>query len=173
MKETDSLQEIVNYMEGIESDAKKIQESISQSKGKGNVSLNAIILVIGCIALSNLYFASDLVQELDVIMRTMTKMYGQFGEMSQRMHGMRLHVDNMSKNITLMPVMVEQMGHMSSNMGIIKDNVTNISSNMSEMRGRVDSLNQDVTVMSQLFHSTNNKIVQIRHNVNNMSRVMP
>jgi hypothetical protein len=167
------LHKIVDYLGRTEQELRLAQDQEMGSAKRTNRMIQVMFSVIGMIALANLYFVADLAQEVRVVIRSMTKMYVQFGDMSEQMSAMRVHVDGMSDNIAMMPIMVEQMSAISANMESMRENVTGMRGHMVNMNGRVASMNQDIGTMTVLFRDVNGKMVAMRHQVGQMSQVVP
>lgn len=138
-----------------------------------NRTIHGIFIGIGIIALVNIYYIGDFAQETRVIVRDMVTMYTQFGEMSERMSGMRHHVSGMEDNIALMPFMAEQMTMMSSNMLMMRADVSDMNTHMYSMTQRVGTMGQDIGSMNRLFRNVNGTLTRMHYHVNQMSRVVP
>lgn len=173
MNERENLQKIVDYLQRTEHDMQHSKENEVRHARNTNVMIQIMFGVIGVIALANLYFVADLAQEVRVVIRSMTKMYVQFGEMSAQMSTMRSHVAGMSDNIAMMPIMVEQMTIMSDNMARMQDDVTAMRWHMINMNQQVSSMNQDIDTMTLLFRDVNGKVITMRYHVGQMSNVVP
>jgi gamma-glutamyl-gamma-aminobutyrate hydrolase PuuD len=167
------LHKIVDYLQRTEQDLRTSQEAEMGSAKRTNRMIQSMFGIIGVIALLNLYFVANLAQEVRVVIRSMTKMYEQFGDMSGQMSAMRVHVGNMSENIAMMPIMVEQMGAISANMESMKGDVNAMRSHMVNMNGQVSSMNQDIGTMTVLFRDVTGKVVGMRQQVGQMSQVVP
>lgn len=173
MDERDYLKKIVAYLRQSENDMRRSQALENRYTLRTNRMIQIIFSVIGIVALLNLYFVGDLAQEVRAVIRSMDKMYVQFGEMSEQMSAMRQHVASMSDNITLMPVMVEEMTAMSDNMALMKEDVAAMRGRMVNMNRQVASMNQDIGTMMLLFREVNGKVVTMRYHVGQMSNVVP
>ncbi|QEP44717.1 hypothetical protein D5085_17195 [Ectothiorhodospiraceae bacterium BW-2] len=173
MANRDNLETIVNHLRQTEEDIRQDQAQQQRRVQRTNRMIQLLFGLIGSIALVNLYFVGDLAQEVQIIIRSMTKMYTQFGEMSERMSGMRHHVDSMSDNIAFMPIMVEQMEMMSHKMGSMEHDVSAMRQSVTEMGGNVATMRGDIGTMNALFRSVNSKMDLMRHRVGEMSRVVP
>ncbi len=173
MNDIRALQTVVAHLERAESDIRNDQASSRAYEKRASRLIHSLYLVIGSMALINLYFVGDLAQEVQVIIRSMNKMYTQFGQMSERMHGMRYHVSGMGEQMALMPVMVEQMGSISGQMSQMEQEVTLMRGALIEIGDRVHSIGGDIGVMDRLFYEVNGKVFRMRHNVGQMSRMVP
>jgi hypothetical protein len=170
---SDPIEKIVDHLERSEASLRATQErSREQERRTGNL-IQALFLAIAAIALVNIYYVNDLFQEVKVIMRSMTTMYTRFGEMSERVHGMRGHVESMSGQIGLMPVMVEQMGNMSERMAGMRGDVGEMRERLASMTGEVSVMEQDIGSMSLMLHDVTGKVIHIRRSVGAMSNVVP
>lgn len=167
------LQSIAQNLKQMEEDLQIIHDNARKTEKKTRLLIHSLFLVIGGFALVNLYFVNDLAQEIKVIVKSMNRMYVHFGEMSDRVDGMRQHVENMGDNISLMPVMVEQMTDMSDNMGQMKANVGGMKSKLTVMRQKVSIMNQDITEMAGRFRNVNHNVRHMSRDVRDMSDVVP
>lgn len=173
MNERENLQKIVDYLQRTEIDMLQSRNHEVRRARNTNIMIQIMFGIIGVIALANLYFVADLAQEVKIVIRSMTKMYVQFGEMSAQMSAMRNHVAGMSDNIAMMPIMVEQMSSISDNMTAMQDDVAAMRWHMINMNRQVSSMNQDIGTMTLLFRDVNGKVVTMRYHVGQMSNVVP
>ncbi|WP_006786638.1 hypothetical protein [Thiorhodospira sibirica] len=173
MQHRDELAHILHRLKQTEESIRATQAIDAGLARRTQRLLQIVFLLIGLVALVNLYFVSDLAQETQIIIRNMTTMYEQFGEMSERMSGMRTHVSAMGQNIALMPVMVDQMDMISRNMLSMEHDVSGMRTHMQHLTGHVHVMYQDIHTMNLLFRDVNGKLVHMRYYVGHMSNVVP
>lgn len=168
-----NLEKIHDRLEKIEEDIRETQAIDASQEQRTSRFIHILIFIIAMVALTNLYFVGDLAQQVQILMRNMTKTYVHFGEMTDRMHWMTHHVKQMDDSISLMPVVVDQLWAMSEDMHIMDQQVHGISTLMNNMTRNVYFVNHDITQMSSIFRDVNGKLVHIRQNVRQMANVVP
>ncbi len=77
---------------------------------RGSAALvRALVLIMGVLALANLWFVYDLTQEIRQVIAGMDEMRGHFGRVSARMADIQARTAAMEQDVGLMPVVGAQM----------------------------------------------------------------
>jgi DNA anti-recombination protein RmuC len=169
----EKIQLIIHNLTQVEDDLRRVHEQSRKIEKKTGIIIQTLFVIIGSFALINLYFVNDLAQEIKVIVKNMNKMYVHFGEMSDRVDGMRYHIVNMGDNMALMPIMVDQMSNMSVKMQTMKINVSGMKNKIIVMRKSVSIMNNDISEMAGRFRHVNHNVYQMRRDVKVMSDIIP
>jgi methyl-accepting chemotaxis protein len=173
MSDSEELIALATRLEAMEQEALSVRERSKIIQRRTNRVIHVVFAFIGAMALVNLYFINDLSGEVKVVARSMVEMYTNFGQMSERMQRIRIHVQNMAGNVKTMPIMAQQMEGMSGYMGEMRSDVEGMSTRMESMQQHVESMNRDIFEMAVRFQNMNNSVYGLGSDVRDMSNILP
>jgi hypothetical protein len=138
---------------------------------RGSAALvRALVLIMGVLALANLWFVYDLTQEVRQVIAGMDEMRGHFGRVSGRMADIQASTAAMEQDVGLMPVVGAQMQQIGGDLDIMRAAVAAMRGSTGTMDTRMDALNRDLADMSVRFRSLNRSVGAIGADVDQMAR---
>lgn len=173
MGPADSLEKIVRHLEKVEADIRESQVEDAEQVRRTNRFTQTMVAALAAVALVNLYFVGELAQEIELLIRNMNRSIVHLEEMGDRMTGMQLHFEGIGASAGHLPIVVDQMVAISGRMGEIEQDLGGIRTRMGQMSGHVGVLETDVQTMTAMFREVNGKLVHIRHNMRQVSGVVP
>lgn len=162
-----SLDKIVLHLQKIEDDIRQKQVADAQQVHHTNRFTQTMV------ALVNLYFVGELAHEIQVLIRNMDRSVVHLEEMGDRMTGMQVHVQRIGDSASRLPIVVDQMASIGAGMQGVEEDLGGVRGSMQRMSDHVAALDQDVALMTGVFREVNGKLVHIRHNMGQMSNVVP
>ena len=162
-----SLDKIVLHLQKIEDDIRQKQVADAQQVHHTNRFTQTMV------ALVNLYFVGELAHEIQVLIRNMDRIVVHLEEMGDRMTGMQVHVQRIGDSASRLPIVVDQMASIGAGMQGVEEDLGGVRGRMQRMSDHVAALDQDVALMTGVFREVNGKLVHIRHNMGQMSNVVP
>ncbi|RKT43839.1 hypothetical protein [Thiocapsa rosea] len=167
--QTDRINEI---LKGTEADlTRRIRDQ--KKAGRKAIAPRVFFVLIGILALANLYFVNQLTMEIRAIISNLNEMYGHFATVSGRMSEIRGDMTRMEQEIRLMPVLREQMETLAVKVERMNRDVGEMTESMGEMDGRVGTINASVSDMALRFRGLNQKVGQMGLDVDQMARPVP
>ncbi|TVS08693.1 MAG: hypothetical protein EA417_22195 [Gammaproteobacteria bacterium] len=168
-----SLDTIVRHLQKIEDDIRQKQVADAEHVHRTNRFTQTMVAGLALVALLNLYFVGELAHEIEVLIRNMDRSVVHLEEMGDRMTGMQVHVQRIGDSAGRLPIVVDQMGSIGAGMQGVEEDLGGVRGRMERMRDHVAVLDQDVELMTGMFREVNGKLVHIRHNMRQMSNVVP
>lgn len=168
-----SLDKIVLHLQKIEDDIRQKQVADAQQVRHTHRFTKTMVAGLALVALLNLYFVGELAHEIDVLIRNMDRSVVHLEEMGDRMTGMQVHVHRIGESAGRLPIVVDQMASIGAGMQGVEADLGGVRGRMQRMTGHVAVLDQDVGLMTGMFRDVNGKLVHIRHNMGQMSNVVP
>lgn len=162
-----SLDKIVLHLQKIEDDIRQKQVADAQQVHHTNRFTQTMV------ALVNLYFVGELAHEIQVLIRNMDRSVVHLEEMGDRMTGMQVHVQRIGDSASRLPIVVDQMASIGAGMQGVEEDLGGVRGSMQRMSDHVAALDQGVALMTGVFREVNGKLVHIRHNMGQMSNVVP
>lgn len=173
MSESDRIERLHSVLERLEADLHTSSEAVAQRSRGVALLVRVLSLVMGSLALANLYFVNDLTQEVRVVIARMDEMTGHFGRVSQRMSDIRATAADMEGNVAMMPVVAAQMREIGGYLDGMRAGVDRMEASTAAIDGRLDRLNLDVADMSVRFRSLNRSVGAMGGDVEQMARPVP
>lgn len=141
---------------------------------RGSAALvRGLVLVMGVLALANLWFVYDLTQEVRQVIAGMDEMRGHFARVSARLADIRDSTIAMERDVGLMPVVDAQMRQIGGDLDRMRAAVADMQGSTRTMDARMDGLNQDLADMSLRFRSLNRSVGAMGADVDQMARPVP
>lgn len=141
---------------------------------RGSAALvRALVLIMGVLALGNLWFVYDLTQEVRQVIAGMDEMRGHFGRVSARMADIRTSAAAMEHDVGLMPVVGAQMHQIGGDLDRMRAAVAAMRGTTGTMDARMDGLNRDLADMTVRFRSLNRSVGTMGADVEQMARPVP
>lgn len=168
-----SLDKIVLHLQKIEDDIRQKQVADAQQVHHTNRFTQTMVAGLALVALVNLYFVGELAHEIQVLIRNMDRSVVHLEEMGDRMTGMQVHVQRIGDSASRLPIVVDQMASIGTGMKGVEEDLGGVRGRMQRMSNHVAALDQDVALMTGVFREVNGKLVHIRHNMGQMSNVVP
>ncbi|WP_019626207.1 hypothetical protein [Thioalkalivibrio sp. ALJT] len=167
------LDKIVRHLEHVEDDIRQTQLEHAAHERRTDRFMQITVASLAAVALLNLYFVGELAHEIGVLVRNMDRTLVHLEEIEDRMTGMELHFQQVGENAGRLPIVVDQMTSISARMQEIERDLGGVSGHMHQMSSHVAEMDRNVRFMTHSFRNVNGKLVHIRHNVREMSRVVP
>ncbi|MCU0835246.1 MAG: hypothetical protein MUC77_12575 [Chromatiaceae bacterium] len=141
---------------------------------RGSAALvRALVLIMGVLALANLWFVYDLTQEIRQVIAGMDEMRGHFGRVSARMADIQARTAAMEQDVGLMPVVGAQMQQIGGDLDHMRAAVASMRGTTGAMDVRMDDLNRDLADMTVRFRSLNRSVGAMGADVDQMARPVP
>ena len=129
-----------------------------------------VLIMLGILALINLYLIQDLAQGMLSMTRNMDSMYGNFALVSRDMQTITQAVVGMNERVRSLPVMKEDMVLMSQDMASMNRDVQLMDQSLAGMDQDVAAITNGVTDMAWRFDQLTQTIQGMGYNVNQMSQ---
>jgi hypothetical protein len=168
-----SLDKIVRHMQKIEDDIRQKQVADAEQVHHTNRFTQTMVAALALVALVNLYFVGELAHEIEVLIRNMDRSVVHLEEMGDRMTGMQVYVQRIGDSAGRLTIVVDQMASIGAGMQGVEEDLSGVRVRMQRMSDHVAVLDRDVELMTGVFREVNGKLVHIRHNMGQMSNVMP
>ena len=168
-----SLDKIVRHLEKIEGDIRQKQVADAEQVHHTNRFTQIMVVGLALVALVNLYFVGELAHEIGVLIRNMDRSVVHLEKMGDQMTGMQVHVQRIGDSAGRLPIVVDQMASISAGMQAVEEDLGGVRGRMQHMSEHVAVLDGDVELMTRVFREVNGKLVHIRHNMGQMSNVVP
>lgn len=163
---------IIEILRGTEADlTQRIRDQ--RKAGRKAIAPRAFFVLIGILALANLYFVNQLTMEIRAIITNLNEMYGHFATVSGRMSEIRDDMTRMEQEVRLMPVLREQMEALAMQVAQMNEDVGAMTGHLVEMEQRVGGMTTSVSDMSVRFRALNQKVGQMGLDVDQMARPVP
>jgi uncharacterized protein YoxC len=163
---------IIEILRGTETDlTRRLRDQKKASRRA--VAPRVFCVLIGILALANLYFVNQLMMETRAIIANLNEMYGHFATVSGRMSEIRDDMALMEQEVRLMPVLHEQMEALAMKVAQMNEDVGAMTGNLVEMQQRVGGMTASVSDMSVRFRALNQKVGQMGLDVDQMARPVP
>lgn len=163
---------IIEILRGTETDlTRRIRDQKKASRRA--VAPRVFFVLIGILALANLYFVNQLMMETRAIIANLNEMYGHFATVSGRVSEIRDDMALMEQEVRLMPVLHEQMEALAMKVAQMNEDVGAMTGNLVEMQQRVGGMTASVSDMSVRFRALNQKVGQMGLDVDQMARPVP
>ncbi|NCA71930.1 MAG: hypothetical protein EOM91_18000 [Sphingobacteriia bacterium] len=172
MRDEAQTERIIRILKATETNLTARARSQHEASHKA-LAPRVVFVLIGILALANLYFVSQLTLEIRTIIANLNEMHGHVSTLSQRMSRIRDEIQAMGQEVRLMPVLREQMQSLAGQVGGLESDVGLMTGTLVEMEQRVGSMNVDVGDMALRFRQLNQKVGQIGLDVNQMARPVP
>lgn len=141
--------------------------------GRKAVAPRVFFVLIGVLALANLYFVNQLTMEIRAIISNLNEMYGHFATVSARMSDIRDDMTQMEQEVRLMPVLREQMTALAVKVERMNADVGDMTGSLVEMDQRVGAINTSVSDMALRYRGLNQTLGQMGADVDQMARPVP
>lgn len=168
-----SLDKVLRRLEQVEEDIRQNQMEDAAQVRRTYRFTQTMVAGLAVVALVNLYFVGELAQEIELLIRNMDRSVVHLEEMGDRMTGMQLHFERIGESAGRLPIVVDQMTSISAGMQDIERDLGGIRGRMEHMTEHLATMDDDVRVMTYAFREVNGKLVHIRHNMAQMSNVVP
>jgi len=168
-----SLDKIVRHLQKIEDDIRQKQVADAEQVHHTNRFTQTMVAALALVALVNLYFVGELAHEIEVLIRNMDRSVVHLEEMGDRMTGMQVYVQRIGDSAGRLTIVVDQMASIGAGMQGVEEDLGGVRVRMQRMSDHVAVLDRDVELMTGVFREVNGKLVHIRHNMGQMSNVMP
>ncbi len=173
MNELDRINRFDELLQRLEHDqAQRLQRSRERAKGAGTM-IAVLIVVLGSLALANLYFVNALTQEGRVVIAQMNEMTRYVETVSERMHSIRDEVNAMNTPVALMPVIGEQMHALAQQVARMERSIGTMRQSTTQIDGHIGGLDTSFTDMATRFRVLNSRLNAMRHDVEQMARPVP
>jgi methyl-accepting chemotaxis protein len=173
MSESDQVERLLRSLRRLESDLVERTARASQRSRRVENLVRALAVIMGALALSNLYFVNDLTQEVRAAIANMDEMTDYFDRVSATMSAIRQTVSGMQDHVAVMPVVTAQTREIAGRMDSMRDSVTGLNATTTTLKHRMDVMNLTVVDMAHRFRSLNQSVGLMGRDVNQMSRPVP
>lgn len=173
MLDTSQTERIMQLLETTEAELTRRVRVETAASGRTSLVPRVVFILIGILALANLYFVNQLTLEVRAIITHLNEMYGHFGTVAGRMSDIRADMGRIERVILLMPVLDEQMSALAREIEGMRVDMDAMTASLSEMDQRVGAMNQAVTDMALRFRTLNQKVGQMGLDVDQMARPVP
>jgi methyl-accepting chemotaxis protein len=173
MSESDQVERLLRSLRRLESDLVERSAQASQRSRGVATLVRALAIVMGALALANLYFVNDLTQEVRAAIANMDEMTDYFGRVAASMSAIRKTVSTMQDHVRVMPVVAAQTREIAGRMDSMRDSVTGLNGTTATLKHRMDVMNLTVVDMAHRFRSLNQSVGLMGRDVNQMSRPVP
>lgn len=168
-----SLDKIVRHLEKVEDDIQQKQMADAEQVRHTHRFTQTMVAALALVALVNLYFVGELAHEIELLIRNMDRSVVHLEEMNHRVTELQFHVQRIGESAGRLPIVVDQMASIGAGMDGVEAELGGVRGHMRRMSDHVGVLDQDVGQMTGLFRQVNGKLVHIRHNMGQMSNVVP
>lgn len=172
MLDTPQTDRIIEILKGTEADLTQRIRTQNQA-GRKAVAPRVFFVLIGVLALANLYFVNQLTMEIRAIITNLNEMYGHFATVSARMSDIRDDMTRMEQEVRLVPVLREQMTALAVNIEQMNADVDDMTGSLVEMDQRVGAINMSVSDMALRYRGLNQTLGQMGADVDQMARPVP
>jgi methyl-accepting chemotaxis protein len=132
-----------------------------------------LALLVGALALSNLYFVNDLTDEVRLVINRIQEMQELFTRVSGRMDEMSVEVASIEQNVLLMPVIADQMREMAAHVVAMEQSVSYMDRATDSLDLAIESIDGNVREMSLRFRGLNMSVGAMGVDVDQMARPLP
>ncbi|MBK1645502.1 hypothetical protein CKO25_12780 [Thiocapsa imhoffii] len=172
MPDSHQIDRIIEILDGTETALTKRIRDQEQAE-RTAIAPRLFFVLIGALALANVYFVSQLTLEMRSIISNLNDMYGHFATVSVRMSDIRADMTRMEQEIRLMPVLQEQMTALAHEIATMNQDVGTMTSTVVDMEQRVGTINRSVVELALRFRGLNQKVGQMSLDVDQMARPVP
>lgn len=173
MQEKYYLQSTHELLSKIESDVSHRNRRLKKSQHRLDRVMMFFFLIIGVIALMNLYFIYNWGQEVRTIVHEMDELYQHVHTMSGQMISMGNSVVQLETETALMPIMNEELNKFVNSMQTMQTQTQNIHHNMIDLNDSFTGISQDVTQMNGQIQGLNQQMNQMNMSVYEMGKSIP
>lgn len=173
MSESDQVERLLRSLRRLESDLVERSAQASQRSRGVTTLVRALAIIMGALALANLYFVNDLTQEVRAAIANMDEMTDYFGRVAASMSAIRKTVSTMQDHVRVMPVVTAQTREIAGHMDSMRDSVTGLNGTTTTLQHRMDVMTLTVVDMAHRFRSLNQSVGLMGRDVNQMSRPVP
>jgi methyl-accepting chemotaxis protein len=173
MSESDRIERLRGTLTELDRDLETRTEKASKrSRGVADL-VRLLALLMGGLALANLYFVNDLTQEIQLVIGNMDEMSDHFERVSRLMTDVRETVGDMEDNVKMVPIVSAQTREIAARMDGMRGNVARVGTSSASLDRRMDIMNAGVADMSVRFRSLNQSIGTMSGDVDQMARPVP
>jgi hypothetical protein len=173
MSTRDQAQRLLETMAHLESELQAAAEDTQRNTRRAVLLIYVLIVVMGGLALVNMYFVNDVTQEVGVLVRHLDDMLGHFERVSALMTEIRGTVSQMSRSIDMMPILGEQMAEMGDKVASMRADVERMKANVALMDTHVATMKGGVRDMSIDFRHLNRSVGVMGMDVHEFSKPVP
>ena len=136
------------------------------------ILIRGLMFVAALVLLSLFALITILTENTNNINNTITTINNHFSSMTENMHEVRVSVNNMERNIRVMPHILEKFDSMTTDIDRMNSHINSLSENMSKINHYMSFLDHDILLMSQTFSQMDRTVHRIDVDVNNLSSPM-
>lgn len=173
MADSQPIERLLMLARDLEADLAGRSQALDRHARGAAALVRALALIMGVLALANLWFVYNLTQEVRLVIAGMDEMRGHFARVSDRMSEIRASTAAMDDNTRLMPVVAAQMRQLGSDMERMRGAVAEMAGSTATIERRMDVLNRDLADMTLRFRSLNHSVGAMGDHVNQMARPVP
>ncbi len=163
---------IIEILETTEAELTR-QVRAQHQAGRRAIAPRLFFMLIGALALINLYFVNQLTLEIRATISDLKEMYGHFATVSGRMSEIQKDMLRMEQEIRLMPVLREQMDELAVKLGHMSTDVATMTDRVTELDQRTGTMTTSVSEMALRYRGLNQKLGQMSLDVEQMARPVP
>jgi methyl-accepting chemotaxis protein len=173
MSTSDRIERLLSTLNELDRDLESRRKKASKRSHGVAGLVRALALLMGGLALANLYFVNDLTQEIHLVISKMDEMSDHFERVSQLMTDVSQAVADMEDNVKMVPVVTAQTREIATRMDAMRQSVARVGASSASIDERIDVMNAGVVDMSLRFRSVNQSIGVMGADVEQMSRPVP
>jgi hypothetical protein len=173
MSERERIEQLNDVLGRLERDLDRSEAATGQkTRGVGTL-IRVTAVVVGLLALSNLYFVNDLTDEVRLVITRMEEMNRHFLRVTERMAAVRAEVAGIEGNVRLLPVVSEQMREIAAHVGAMESAVATMQTATAHLDNEVGTMDDAMRDIAVRFRALNQSVGAMGVDVDQMSRTLP
>jgi len=173
MTESNQVSRLLDQLGQIEQELKRHKLEARDQARPTVVFVRALLLIMGTLALANIYFVNEVVQEVAVTVRNLNEMYHHFARTSERVSDVNGYVTAIGENVKTVPVIEDQLVAMGDRVESMRKSVKQNTDYLVLTDQHMGVMRNSVRDMAVRFRALNNNVRYMGQDVYQMSKPLP
>ena len=170
MTESNQISRLLDRLGQIEQELNRHKTEAKDQARPTVVFVRALLLIMGTLALANIYFVNEVVQEVAITVRNLNEMYHHFARVSERVSDVDGYVTDIGENVKTVPVIEDQLVAMGDRVESMRRSVKHNTDHLIVTDQQMGVMRNSVRDMAVRFRALNFHVGHMGQDVYQMSR---
>ncbi len=170
MSESNQISRLLDELGQIEQELNRHKTEARDQARPTVVFVRALLLIMGTLALANIYFVNEVVQEVAITVRNLNEMYHHFARVSERVSDVDGYVTDIGENVKTVPVIEDQLVAMGDRVESMRRSVKHNTDHLIVTDQQMGVMRNSVRDMAVRFRALNYNVGHMGQDVYQMSR---